>query len=60
MRRRKRQLMTPNRINEFGDKAMTAYDATIIYTKSALDEKPLHFECNDGKWVCVEGDDYED
>lgn len=61
MKRRKRTMMTAQTINEFGDKAITAYDAAVIYVKNALDGNPIHFECNDGKWICVEGDDdYED
>ena len=56
----KRRLMTSTTINEFGDKAITAYDAAVIYAKSILDGNPIHFECNDGKWVCVEGDEEDE
>lgn len=43
-------------INTYAQEELLVHDAAIIYQKAILNGAPLHFECNDGRWVCVEGE----
>ena len=44
-------------VNTYAQGELFVHDAAIIYQKAILNGTPLHFECNDGRWVCVKGDE---
>lgn len=49
-------ILTAEAYNNFTDEELPIADMEKIYKKTCSDNIPLHFECSDGKWTCVEGE----
>lgn len=49
-------ILTAEICNSFTDEELPIADMEKIYKKTCSYNRPLHFECNDGKWTCVEGE----
>ena len=50
-------ILTPEIVNDLLDKdELKIYDATDIYNGTKRCNRPLHFEYENGKWICVKGE----
>ena len=56
MHKKLETILTAEICNNFTDEELPIADMEKIYKKTCSYDRPLHFECNDGKWTCVEGE----
>lgn len=48
--------INPEMVNKLDQNDLTVWEADSVYKLDAFLNNPIHFECNNGNWKCVEGE----